>query len=81
MIEVSDSLLLALEDKFYPVSKAIYALMGRPDGLEVASALGVLVMVLLLAIFYLSERISRSASIRNTIGELEPLLKPTRLSL
>jgi iron(III) transport system permease protein len=74
MIEVSDSLLLALEDKFYPVSKAIYALMGRPDGLEVASALGVLVMLLLLAIFYISERIARSTSFRNTIGAILFLL-------
>jgi iron(III) transport system permease protein len=59
MIEVSDSLLLALEAKFYPISKAIYAMMGRPDGLEVASALGVIVMVVMLSTFYLSERISR----------------------
>jgi iron(III) transport system permease protein len=63
MIEVSDSLLLALEAKFYPISKAIYAMMGRPDGLEVASALGVVVMVLMLVTFYLSERISRGQSI------------------
>jgi iron(III) transport system permease protein len=59
MIEVSDSLLLALESKFYPISKTIYAMMGRPDGLEVASALGVIVMVVMLSIFYLSERIAR----------------------
>jgi iron(III) transport system permease protein len=70
MIEVSDSLLLALESKFYPISKAIYAMMGRPDGLEVASALGVIVMVLMLLTFYLSERISRGASIRNTVRSL-----------
>jgi iron(III) transport system permease protein len=60
MIEVSDSLLLALETKFYPISKAIYYMMGRPDGLEVASALGVIVMLLMLATFYLSERIARN---------------------
>jgi ABC-type Fe3+ transport system substrate-binding protein len=60
MIEVSDSLLLALETKFYPISKAIYYLMGRPDGLEVASALGVVVMALMLITFYLSERISKN---------------------
>jgi iron(III) transport system permease protein len=61
MIEVSDSLLLALESKFYPVSKAIYALMGRPDGLEVGSALGVIVMLVMLVCFYLAERISKPA--------------------
>jgi iron(III) transport system permease protein len=59
MIEVSDSLLLALEAKFYPVSKAIYALMGRPDGLEVASALGVVVMFIMILTFYLAEAFSR----------------------
>lgn len=59
MIEVSDSLLLALEAKFYPVSKAIYALMGRPDGIEVASALGVVVMFIMILTFYLAEAFSR----------------------
>lgn len=62
MIEVSDSLLLALESKFYPVSKAIYALMGRPDGIELASALGVVVMVIMLLAFYCAERISQRSS-------------------
>jgi iron(III) transport system permease protein len=68
MIEVSDSLLLALEAKFYPISKAIYAMMGRPDGLEVASALGVLVMVLMLITFYLSERVSRGRGLGREIS-------------
>jgi iron(III) transport system permease protein len=67
MIEVSDSLLLALEAKFYPVSKAIYALMGRPDGVELASALGVVVMVIMALAFYLSERISRRSAVRRTL--------------
>jgi iron(III) transport system permease protein len=62
MIEVSDSLLLALEQKFYPISKAIYALTGRPDGAEVASALGVVVMCLMLGAFYLSEQIARGGA-------------------
>jgi iron(III) transport system permease protein len=70
MIEVSDSLLLALEAKFYPISKAIYAMMGRPDGLEVASALGVLVMALMLITFYLSERIARGAPLRKTLQSI-----------
>lgn len=58
MIEVSDSLFLALEERFYPISKAMYALIGRPDGIEVASALGLLVMVLLLLLLFLSHKIS-----------------------
>lgn len=62
MIEVSDSLLLALEQKYYPISKAIYALTGRPDGAEVASALGVVVMGIMLGAFYLSERIARGGT-------------------
>jgi iron(III) transport system permease protein len=47
MLEVSDSLVLAVREKYYPVTKAIYALFGRPDGAFVASALGVLGMLLL----------------------------------
>lgn len=41
MLEVSESLLLAMEERFYPLSKAMYALLGRPDGPFVAAALGV----------------------------------------
>ena len=61
MIEVSDGLLLALEERFYPVSKAIYALMGRPDGMELAAALGVIVMVVMAVAFYGTEFLSRRA--------------------
>jgi iron(III) transport system permease protein len=71
MVEVSDSLLLALETKFYPVAKAIYFLTGRPDGFEVASALGVIVMVAMLIMFYLSEFLSqRGARTRRLLGAL-----------
>lgn len=69
MIEVSDSLLLALESKFYPVSKAIYSLMGRPDGLEVGSALGVIVMMVMLLCFYLAEMISAKPNVRVKDGK------------
>ena len=44
MVEVSDSLILAREEKFYPIAKVLYALTARPDGIEVASALGTIVM-------------------------------------
>lgn len=45
MVEVSDSLILAREERFYPIAKVLYALTARPDGIEVASALGTAVMV------------------------------------
>ena len=50
MLEVSDSLILAMREKFYPVTKTIYALVGRiePNAVSVASALGVLGMILLM---------------------------------
>jgi iron(III) transport system permease protein len=48
MLEVSDSLILALKEKFYPLTKAIYALQGRiEDGPYIASALGVWSMIFL----------------------------------
>ena len=48
MLEVSDSLILAIKEQYYPITKAIYALLGRiEDGFYVASALGVWAMVFL----------------------------------
>jgi len=48
MLEVSDSLILALKQQNYPITKAIYALMGRvADGPYIASAMGILGLVLL----------------------------------
>lgn len=46
MLEVSESLMLAMEERFYPITKAMYVLLARPDGLQIASALGVVGMVL-----------------------------------
>ena len=54
MLEVSDSLILAVEERYYPITKAIYALLGRPDGAYIASALGVLGMVLLAASLFVA---------------------------
>ena len=54
MLEVSDSLILATEERFYPITKAIYALLGRPDGPYIASALGVLGMILLSASLFMA---------------------------
>ena len=48
MLEVSDSLILATKEDDYPITKAIYSLMGRiADGPYMASAMGMLGMVLL----------------------------------
>jgi iron(III) transport system permease protein len=48
MLEVSDSLILAQKQSFWPITKAIYELFGRlGDGPYIASALGVWAMILL----------------------------------
>ncbi|HKQ38170.1 MAG TPA: iron ABC transporter permease [Verrucomicrobiae bacterium] len=46
MIEVSDGLILAMKEQFYPITKMIYQLMGRidPSSASVACALGVIGM-------------------------------------
>lgn len=48
MLEVSDSLILAQRERFYPITKAIYAFSERlGDGYAIASAMGVWGMALL----------------------------------
>ena len=48
MLEVSDSLILAMKEQFYPITKVIYALLSRiEDGPHIASALGVWAMAFL----------------------------------
>ncbi len=49
MLEVSDSLILAMREQYFPITKMIYALMGRvePNAPAVACALGVVGMVIL----------------------------------
>lgn len=50
MLEVSDSLILAQQEQYYPITKAIYALMdGLENGVNVAAALGFWAMALLAA--------------------------------
>jgi iron(III) transport system permease protein len=50
MLDVSDSLILAMKDRFYPLTKAIYALfLEQGRGELIASALGVIGMVILSA--------------------------------
>ena len=59
MLEVSDSLLLAMETRFAPITKAIYELVQRPSphATALACALGVLAMLLLAASLLLASRI------------------------
>lgn len=53
MLEVSDSLMLAQKQQFYPITKAIYELLGfLGDGRFIASALGVWAMVFLSATIF-----------------------------
>lgn len=48
LLEVSDSLMLAREEKYYPITRAILGLLMRPDdGDNIASALAVFAMLLL----------------------------------
>ncbi len=57
MLEVSDSLILALKAQYYPITKAIYALMGRiADGPYIASAMGMLGMLLLMLSLFMAGR-------------------------
>ena len=58
-LEVSDSLILAMRERFYPVTKTIWALMGRiePGAASVACALGALGMLILFAAFYTANRL------------------------
>ena len=59
MLEVSDSLILAQEERFYPITKAIYHMLSRlVDGLHTASALGVFAMALLLFSLLAASRLS-----------------------
>ena len=49
MLEVSDSLILAMRERFFPITKMIYQLLGRidPNASGVACALGVIGMAIL----------------------------------
>ena len=57
MLEVSESLMLAMQRQYYPIAKAIYTMVGRiDDGPFIASAMGMLGMALLLGCFILASR-------------------------
>ena len=58
MLEVSDSLILASKEPYYPITKAIYALLGRiADGPYIASTLGMLGLLLLAASLFIAGRL------------------------
>jgi iron(III) transport system permease protein len=57
MLEVSDSLILASKESYYPITKAIYALLQRiADGPYIASAMGMLGLLLLAASLFIAGR-------------------------
>lgn len=59
MLEVSDSLILAMKETYYPITKAIYALLGRinPGSANLACAMGMLGMLLLTASLFIASKI------------------------
>jgi iron(III) transport system permease protein len=66
MMEVSDSLILAPQDKFFPMTKAIYALNLRlTDGAYIASALGVVGIAVVATCFFIANRL-----LGRSMGEL-----------
>lgn len=58
MFEVSESLMLAQEEKFYPISKTMYALLSRPDGPGVACSLGVFSFLVTLFCILVAAKVS-----------------------
>ena len=57
MLEVSDSLILAVKSRFYPMTKAIYHTFGwLSTGENVASAMGVFGMIILTASLLLAAK-------------------------
>jgi iron(III) transport system permease protein len=66
LLEVSDSLMLAREERYYPITRAILGLLMRPDdGDNIASALALLAMALLAA-----SLLAASLALGRKLGEL-----------
>jgi iron(III) transport system permease protein len=59
MLEVSDGLILAMKERYFPITKTIYQLLGRidPNSASIACAMGVLGMILLTASLCIAARI------------------------
>jgi iron(III) transport system permease protein len=66
MMEVSDSLVLALQQEYYPITKAIYGLNLRlGDGPFVASALGIFGTILVTSCLLVANKL-----LGKSLGEL-----------
>ena len=77
MLEVSESLMLAMRREHYPIAKAIYTMVGRiDDGPFVASAMGILGMALLLGCFILAARFCWFSPFPASSGERHPTGNP-----
>jgi iron(III) transport system permease protein len=59
MLDVSKGMILAQETPFYPITKAIYALLARiiPNASAIACAMGVLAMLLLAACLFIASKL------------------------
>lgn len=59
MLEVSDGLILAMREQYYPITKMIYQFMGRiePDAPSIACAMGVIGMIILVASLFTAGKI------------------------
>ena len=58
LLEVSDSLLLPMEEKFYPITKALYSLQARPDGVSLSASYALIVMASVITILLLASKLS-----------------------
>jgi len=59
MLEVSDGLILAMKEDFYPITKMIWLIMGRidPNAAGIACALGVVGMAILSVCLFVASRL------------------------
>jgi len=59
MLEVSDGLILAIREQFFPITKMIYQFMGRiePSAPSIACAMGVIGMIILMASLFIAGKL------------------------
>lgn len=59
MLEVSDGLILAMREKYYPITKMIYQFMGRiePSAPSIACAMGVVGMIILMTSLFIAGKL------------------------
>ncbi len=56
LLEVSDSLLIPIEEKFFPISKTLYALQARPDGVVLSACLSIIVSIFIVVLLLLTAK-------------------------